>query len=92
MAKVPLVVVVQETGPTAELTDETLESVGCVFALHAATARYAVVKALKDSFNALHQDSHTRAVRERMATFEEYNHVLGMDQWLALERQFTPND
>ena len=89
IAQAPLVVVVQETGPTAELTDETLESVGCVFALHAGTARYAVVKALKDSFQALRQDSHTRSVRDRMATFDEYNQVLGMDEWLELERQFA---
>jgi 2-methylisocitrate lyase-like PEP mutase family enzyme len=67
IAKAPLVVVVQEGGPTAELTNETLESVGCVFALHAGVARYAAVKALTDAFTALHQDSHTRTVRDRMA-------------------------
>jgi 2-methylisocitrate lyase-like PEP mutase family enzyme len=69
-----------------------LASVGCVFALHAGVARYAVVKALQDAFGALHQDSHTRSVRDRMASFEDYNHILGMDDWLQLERQFDKRD
>lgn len=92
VAQAPLVVVVQEAGPTTELTNEMLESVGCVFALHAGVARYAAVKALQDAFTALHQDSHTRSVRERMASFEDYNQILGMDDWLQLERQFSVND
>jgi 2-methylisocitrate lyase-like PEP mutase family enzyme len=91
IAKAPLVVVVQEGGPTAELTNETLESVGCVFALHAGVARYAAVRALTDAFTALHQDSHTRTVRDRMASFDEYNQILGMDEWLQLEQQFNVN-
>ena len=90
VVKAPLVVVVQESGPTAELSNETLTSVGCVFALHAGVARYAVVKALQDAFRALHQDAHTRSVRERMASFDEYNAVLGLQEWLALERQLSP--
>jgi 2-methylisocitrate lyase-like PEP mutase family enzyme len=92
VAQAPLVVVVQESGPTTELTNEMLASVGCVFALHAGVARYAVVKALQDAFGALHQDSHTRSVRDRMASFEDYNHILGMDDWLQLERQFDKRD
>jgi len=88
-AKAPLAVVIQEAGPTSELSNQTLESVGCVFALHAGTARYAVVKALQDTFQALHRDSHTRTVRDRMASFDDYNQILGMDEWLQIERQFS---
>ena len=76
----PLVVVVQESGPSADLSDDALSAVGCVFALHAGVARYAVVKALQDAFGALHRDGHTRAVRDRMASFEAYNQILGMDR------------
>lgn len=92
VVQAPLVVVIQEDGPTAELSNETLESVGCVFALHAGTARYAVVKALQDAFEALHRDANTLAVRDRMATFDEYNRVLGLDEWLQLERQFSVDE
>lgn len=89
IAKAPLAVVIQEAGPTSELSNQTLESVGCVFALHAGTARYAVVKALQDTFQALHRDSHTLTVRDRMASFDDYNQILGMDEWLQIERQFS---
>jgi hypothetical protein len=30
-------------------------------------------------------------VRDRMASFEEYNQILGMDEWLQLEQQFNVN-
>ncbi len=89
--RAPLVTVIQEAGPTTLLTNAQLEAVGCVFALHAGIARYAVVKALQDAYGALHHDHSTVAVRDRMASFEAYNQVLGLDHWMALEQQFTPN-
>ncbi len=92
IVRAPLVAVIQETPPTTLLTNELLESVGCVFALHAAVARYAAVKALQDVYGALLRDSNTEAVRDRMASFQDYNAVLGLDHWMALEQQFTdPN-
>jgi len=89
VVRAPLVCVIQETPPTTLLTNEILESVGCVFALHAGVARYAAVKALQDAFIALHRDSHTESVRDRMASFDDYNAALGLNEWLALEQQFT---
>ena len=87
--RAPLVTVIQEAGPTTLLTNAQLESVGCVFALHAGIARYAVVKALQDAYSALHRDQHTQSVRDRMASFEAYNQVLGLDHWMALEQQYS---
>jgi len=87
--RAPLVTVIQEAGPTTVLTNDQLESVGCVFALHAGIARYAVVKALQDAYQALHRDQNTMAVRDHMASFEAYNQVLGLDHWMALEQQFS---
>ena len=89
VVRAPLVTVIQETPPTSLLTNELLEEVGCVFALHAGVARYAAMKALQDAFTALQRDSHTAAVRDRMASFEDYNAVLGLDDWLAQEQRFT---
>src|SRR5690606_31352276 len=36
----PLVAVIQEAPPTADLTDEVLQEAGCIFALHAGVVRY----------------------------------------------------
>lgn len=92
VVRAPLVAVIQETPPTSALSDADLEAAGCVLALHAGTARYAAVKALQEAFGALRRDGHTVAVKDRMASFDEYNAVLGLDQWLSLERQLLEGD
>ena len=89
VVRAPLVAVIQEAPPTTLLTDAQLEAVGCVFALHAGVARYAVVKALQDAFGALQRDHHTGTVRDRLASFDDYNAVLGLADWLALEQRYT---
>lgn len=87
VVRAPLVTVIQETPPTTELTDELLEEVGCVLAMHAGVTRYAVVQALHEVLTALHRDHHTGEVRHRMASFDQYNQALGLSRWLALESE-----
>ncbi len=87
VVRAPLVCVIHEKPPTTDLTDDLLNEVGCAFALHAGVARYAAVKALRTTLGALRRDGSTAAVRDMMASFEEYNAVLGMDEWLALEER-----
>ena len=88
VVRAPLVTVIQETPPTTELTDELLNQVGCAFALHAGVVRYAVVKAMQDALGALHRDGTTASVRSMMASFEQYNAVLDLQKWLALEQRY----
>lgn len=88
VVRAPLVAVIQETPPTTLLTDEILDSVGCAFAIHAGVVRYAVVKAVQDALGALHRDRNTAAVRDLMGSFGDYNGVLGLDDWLALEEKY----
>lgn len=88
VVRAPLVCVIHETPPTTELTNEILEEVGCAFALHASIARYAAVRALQTALGALHRDGGTQDVRGMMASFDEYNASLGLDQWLALENKY----
>ena len=87
VVRAPLVTVIQETPPSCELSDELLQEVGCVLALHAGTTRYAVVQAMHEVLTALHRDQNTRSVRERMASFDQYNQALGLSGWLALESE-----
>jgi methylisocitrate lyase len=88
VVKGPLVAVIHETPPTTELSDEILNKAGCVLALHAGVMRYAVVKALRTVAEALRRDGNTAAVRGMMASFQEYNAVLGTDDWLAIEQRY----
>ena len=89
VVRAPLVTVIHEKPPTTELTDHLLNEVGFVFALHAGVARYAMVKALRTVLGALRRDGSTKGVRDMMASFEEYNAVLGTDEWLALEEKYA---
>jgi len=91
VVKAPLVAVIQETPPTTELTDELLTEVGCTLAMHAGIARYAVVRALKDVFSALHKDGNTSTVKSKMASFDEYNQVLELQRWLDVEDHYLHN-
>ena len=88
VVRAPLVTVIQEAPPTTDLTDEVLNEVGCAFALHAGVVRYAVVKALREVLGALARDGNTAAVRGMMASFEEYNAALGLEEWLSLEERY----
>lgn len=88
VVRAPLVVLIHETGPTTELADALLDETGCAFAFHAGTARYAVVKALWHVLSVLGRDGSTRACRDAMATFEEYNAAVGLSEWLALEERY----
>lgn len=88
VVKAPLVCVIQEKPPTTDLSDELLNEVGCAFALHAGVVRYAVVKAMQETMGALYRDGNTNAVRSMMASFEDYNAVLGLNEWLAMEERY----
>jgi hypothetical protein len=44
---------------------------------------------LQTVLTALRRDGSTAAVRDMMASFEDYNAVLGMDEWLALEAKYA---
>jgi methylisocitrate lyase len=88
VVRAPLMAVIHETPPTTELTDEVLNAAGCAFAVHAGVARYAAVRALRTVMGALHSDGNTAAVRDMMASFEDYNAALGMNEWLALEQRY----
>jgi len=84
----PLVTVIQEAPPTTLLTDELLREVGCVMALHAGVARYAVVKALQTVMATLRESGSTSSVSSMMSSFDDYNKVLELDQWLNIEKHF----
>jgi 2-methylisocitrate lyase-like PEP mutase family enzyme len=81
----PLMTVLHEHPPSGDLDDAFLRSVGCVIAIHSGVLRYAVVKKLREVLATMRQDGSTRALRHDMCNLAEYNKVLGLDDWQALE-------
>jgi 2-methylisocitrate lyase-like PEP mutase family enzyme len=89
---VPLVVLVEESGPLSGLTPDDLSALGVALAVHPATVRSAVAWAARHALEALRRDGTSAAVRDAMVTGEEWNAVLGLDRALELERRFEPGD
>jgi len=58
-------------------------------AAYAGIARYTVVKAVQESLGLLRRDGHSRNYRELMASFEEWNRVVGFDEYVEIEGKFS---
>ena len=52
--------------------------------------RYTVVKAVADMLQVLKRDWCTKASEDGMATLQEYNELLGLQDYMELEARFTP--
>ena len=81
----PLMTVLHEHSPSGDLNDAFLRSVGCVIGIHSGVLRYAVVKNLRKILATMRQDESTSALRHEMCSLDEYNKLLGLDDWLALD-------
>jgi 2-methylisocitrate lyase-like PEP mutase family enzyme len=62
---------------------------GLAMAAYAGIARYTVIKAVQTSLGHLRRDGHTRNYRDLMAPFEEWNRVVGFDDYVEIERRFS---
>ena len=85
----PLAIVMDERGEAGDLDANELTEMGLAMAAYAGIARYTVVKALQASFAHLRRDGHTQNYRELMAPFEEWNRVVGFDEYVEIERKFS---
>jgi 2-methylisocitrate lyase-like PEP mutase family enzyme len=85
----PLAIVMDERGEAGDLDANQLTEMGLAMAAYAGIARYTVVKALQASFAHLRRDGHTQNYRELMAPFEEWNRVVGFDEYVEIERKFS---
>ncbi|MFN0073011.1 MAG: oxaloacetate decarboxylase [Chloroflexota bacterium] len=85
----PLAIVMDERGEGGDLTAEQLTAMGLAIAVYAGVARYTVVKAVQTSLARLRHDGHTRNYRDLMAPFEEWNRVVGFDDYVEIERRFS---
>ncbi len=85
-------IVVDERGETGAMTRAELTAAGLALALYAGAVRYTVVAAVQRTLAALHQDGSSLGYRDAMATFQEWNHVVGFDDYVELERRFVRPD
>lgn len=86
----PHVVNVEEGGTLADLNASGLERLGFRLAIYPGLARYAAGYAIREALRALRRDGSTRAAREHMLTFEEYNEALKLPEVEDWERCYLP--
>jgi 2-methylisocitrate lyase-like PEP mutase family enzyme len=86
----PHLVNVEEAGKLAHLGTADLERLGFRVAIYPGLARYAAGYAIRDALRILRTDGSTRAARERMLTFMEYNEALKLPEIEDWERRYLP--
>lgn len=85
---VPLVVLVEESGPLSCLTPVELAGLGVALAVYPGTVRYAAAWAAREALRVLRSSGTSEAVRPTMLTPPEWDALLGLDDALEVERRF----
>lgn len=77
-----------EGGKTPIMTPAQLQQMGFKVAFWPVTALYAVFKTLEEVFGELKRTGTTEAVRDKLHNFSEFNQLIGLDEYSALEKKY----
>lgn len=77
-----------EGGRTPELTVQKLGELGFKIVFWPCSALYAVVHILQEVFHNLQETGSTRSCRDRMLNFNEFNRLVGLDEYLRLDQKY----
>ncbi len=83
----PLLLNMDESIEASSLSLEQVEELGYKLALFPGSIRYTIVKGVGEILSGLKKDGTTRQLRERMASLEEYNEVLRLNEFLEIEKK-----
>jgi 2-methylisocitrate lyase-like PEP mutase family enzyme len=84
----PCLVNVEELGELGKLTVAELDALGLRIAIYPGLARYAAGYGIREALRALKGDGTTKAARDRMLTFREYNEALNLSEVEEWEKRF----
>ena len=76
-----------EGGKSPELSANELQELGFAAALYALAPTYAVAYVLRELYGQLKRDGNTRAMRDRLVGFSEFNEIVGLGRFLAREER-----
>lgn len=76
-----------EGGKSPELSAEQLQDIGFAAALYALAPTYAVAHVLRELYGHLKREGNTRAMRERLVSFNEFNDIVGLAHYLARDQR-----
>ncbi|ERN04063.1 hypothetical protein AMTRI_Chr11g156780 [Amborella trichopoda] len=78
-----------EGGVTPLHTTDELRAMGFHIALHPLTTLYASARAMINILKALKEKGTTRDHLQNLATFEEFNQLIGLESWFELEARYS---
>ena len=84
----PCLVNIDGGGKLGELTVDEIKKLGFRIAIYPGLARYAAGYAIREALQVLKRDGSTRAARERMLTFKEYNDALKLSEVEEWEQKY----
>jgi methylisocitrate lyase len=70
------------------MTPSQLQQLGFKVSFWPVTALYAVLKTLEEVFGELKKSGTTVAVSEKLCSFQEFNQVVGLNEYSALEKKY----
>ncbi|HEY2386185.1 MAG TPA: oxaloacetate decarboxylase [Candidatus Binatia bacterium] len=81
----PLVANMVEQGVTPQLPVAELAALGFQLIVYPVSALFAATRAMEEVYGALRRDGSTKAVRDRMLGFDEFNRLIGVEEKYALD-------
>lgn len=84
----PLVANMVEQGATPDLTLAELGDLGFAWVVYPVAGLFAATHAMQGLYARLRADGSTRAFRDRLVSFPEFNDLIGLDQKYALDERF----
>jgi methylisocitrate lyase len=84
----PLVANMVEQGVTPELPAEELAALGFQMIVYPLSGLFAATHALQEVYGALRRDGSSRAMRDRLLSFDAFNAIVSLDEKYALDERF----
>jgi methylisocitrate lyase len=85
----PLVANMIEQGVTPNLSTHELKKMGYKIAVFPLSGLYSTAFALHDVFTELIKTGSTRRSRERMVTFDDFNKLVGLSEYIGLAKRYA---
>lgn len=89
VVQAPLALLVENSGPVADMPLEDIQSLGYTLAIYPGAVRYSMMGAAMRALEALREEGTTASFRHLMATPDDWNRLLGIDRQFALEQKYV---
>jgi 2-methylisocitrate lyase-like PEP mutase family enzyme len=89
VVQAPLALLVENSGPVADMPLEQIADLGFTMALYPGVIRYSMMGAAARALEALRDEGTSASFRHLMATPDEWNSLFGIDHQFDLEQRFV---